>query len=683
MTQKQNAAIEQLRAYLTEAGLEILEEKEIDHARQFKISNGIDTCPINVYTSGKITTGGKQSPLKQQMEEWKNLQQAQVYPTLAPKDNLAAQNRAAKFIVAQAKIDTIKALIEQLPAEVTWRETDSSVAQLYQAEVKSSNDKVVITQYRTGMLMVQGRATRLFDEICDQLDRKLSQPPAERAARYIPEASRQAALSQMNQPEADTQGLTWLVEKLGREAYEFLYPHDQETLLSGAMLLQTAQSIDLKLPDYSVLVMPFARAYEGFLVKLFIHIGLAEPEKIEKNVKSIQVGSWLNELPELIVDTRHCHLGDDLKTAWTGSRHLLMHSDYVRQTRMATFDKAYNEICGVIIRAFERGFENFIKQPIELDLTKRKKTIPEQSDQTLQKREVRLEDFDEEWLLSRLETAGYKIERIEKSKSPIKWRVMGENWQLFCHREPKKMLIVRGEGQEEFLTWLHSEEQARVQAIDSSWPAFESHIGADEAGKGDYFGPLVVAAVYVTAETGLDLIKLGIRDSKNISDSVVAELALEIRERCPSEVHILMPLEYNAAYQRHQNLNRLLAEAHAKVTQALVERTGCRRVVADQFADPQVLEKAVQQQGLVLELEQRTKGEADVAVAAASILARESFVAAIEDFRSKAGMDIPLGASSPKVVEVGQAIVRRWGQAALERIAKVNFKTTEQILKHR
>jgi ribonuclease HIII len=72
-----------------------------------------------------------------------------------------------------------------------------------------------------------------------------------------------------------------------------------------------------------------------------------------------------------------------------------------------------------------------------------------------------------------------------------------------------------------------------------------------------------------------------------------------------------------------------------------------------------------------------------VAVAAASILARESFVAAIEDLRAKSEMDIPLGSSSPRVIEIGQTIVSRWGPQALERIAKLNFRTTEKILKRR
>ena len=686
MTQKQDAAIAQLMAYVTGVGLELLERKEIDYGLQFRITDGTDICVVNVYTTGKITVGGKRTDLRQRLEEWKNLQQASAQGVVRRNDESVAQNRATKFIVAQAKIDKIRSLIKEMPGEITWREGGSAGAQVYQAEIRADGDKVVITQYRTGTLMVQGRASALFDLVCDRLDQKLSQSIADRATRYIPEESRLAALDRMSQPEAETEALTWLIEQLGQDTYDFLYPHDRETLLSGAALLQAVKAIKLKLPDYSVLVMPFARAYEGFLVKLFVHIGLADATKIERNVQAIQVGRWLDELAELIADPyRHGHIVDDLKTAWAGSRHLTMHSDPARQVKMSTFEEAQNEICGVLMRAFRRGFSKFVKRPIALKQKGNKETADKstQPPKKTKKKEIEIEGIDETRLLRRLEEAGHTVEYFEDPTYATKWRVVTDTWKVFCPREPGDKIVVRGPGREDFLAWLHGEEIPVTLPAVPSLANIQAHIGVDEAGKGDYFGPLTVAAVYVTAESALDLIRWGVRDSKTMSDTVIAELALKIRERCPNVVHVLMPPEYNAAYQRHQNLNRLLAEAHAKVIEALVEQTGCRRVVNDQFAAPHILEEALAERGLSVDLEQRTGGESDIAVAAASILARESFVAAIEDFRVKAGMDIPLGSSSPKVVEVGKAIVRRWGPAALERIAKLNFKTTGQILGRR
>jgi ribonuclease HIII len=191
-------------------------------------------------------------------------------------------------------------------------------------------------------------------------------------------------------------------------------------------------------------------------------------------------------------------------------------------------------------------------------------------------------------------------------------------------------------------------------------PGYKTHIGADEAGKGDYFGPLVVAAAHVTQDAAYDLIRWGVRDSKAMSDSVISELALKIRERCSNVVEILMPPEYNQAYRRHRNLNQLLAEMHARAIAKLVRRSGCKRVIVDQFGDPRLLERFLEETGVRIELEQRVRGEVDVAVAAASILAREGFL--------------------PEIVVTGREILKRWGPKGLERIAKLHFKTTSRVL---
>lgn len=192
---------------------------------------------------------------------------------------------------------------------------------------------------------------------------------------------------------------------------------------------------------------------------------------------------------------------------------------------------------------------------------------------------------------------------------------------------------------------------------------------------------LVSAAVYLDEATALDLIRRGVKDSKSMSDNTIRNLALQIREVCPYHtVKLLMPPEYNQAYAQHQNLNTVLAELHATVIIDLAERAGCQTVLVDQFADPLVLQKAVGRLSKQIDLSQRTKGEEDIAVAAASILAREAFVAAIEDYRVKSELEIPLGSSAPEVVRVGKAIVRKWGEQGLARIAKMNFKTTRNIL---
>ena len=154
------------------------------------------------------------------------------------------------------------------------------------------------------------------------------------------------------------------------------------------------------------------------------------------------------------------------------------------------------------------------------------------------------------------------------------------------------------------------------------FPRVKGHIGTDESGKGDYFGPLVAAGVFVPEGQGEVLKELGVRDSKRISDNRIRDLAEQIKSGYPHSVVSIGPERYNALYTKIKNLNKLLAWAHARVIENILEEVNCGRVVADQFGDEGYIRNALMKRGKDIELIQRTKAEDDPAVAAASILAR-------------------------------------------------------------
>jgi ribonuclease HIII len=204
-------------------------------------------------------------------------------------------------------------------------------------------------------------------------------------------------------------------------------------------------------------------------------------------------------------------------------------------------------------------------------------------------------------------------------------------------------------------------------------------IGTDEAGKGDYFGPLVVAGVYVTEATAVLLRQIGVRDSKKLSDKRIAAMSVEIRQTCPVNVVAIGPERYNDMYAKIRNLNRLLAWAHARVIENLLEKIECGRVVSDQFGDERVLQRALMEKGKRVELVQRHRAEDDVAVAAASIIARGEFVHRLEQLSQSYGVDLHKGAGPP-VLTSGRRFVAQHGREALGKVAKLHFKTTQQIL---
>jgi ribonuclease HIII len=204
-------------------------------------------------------------------------------------------------------------------------------------------------------------------------------------------------------------------------------------------------------------------------------------------------------------------------------------------------------------------------------------------------------------------------------------------------------------------------------------------IGIDESGKGDYFGPLVIAAVFVDATTQDELALMQVRDSKKISDGRILEMAQDIKTICPHSVITIGPHKYNELYAKIRNLNRLLAWGHAKALETLLERVSCERAIADQFGDERLILNALQEKGRKIVLEQRTKAESDIAVAAASILARAEFLVRLKRLSGEIGTTLPKGAS-PAVELAGKMVVKKYGQERLGTVAKLHFKTTKAVL---
>jgi len=204
-------------------------------------------------------------------------------------------------------------------------------------------------------------------------------------------------------------------------------------------------------------------------------------------------------------------------------------------------------------------------------------------------------------------------------------------------------------------------------------------IGIDESGKGDYFGPLVIAAVFVDATTQGELKLMEVRDSKKISDGRILEMAPDIKTICPHSVIAIGPQKYNELYAKIKNLNRLLAWGHAKALENLLERVPCERAISDQFGNERLILNALQDKGRTIVLEQRTKAESDLAVAAASILARAEFLLRLKRLSNEVGTTLPKGAS-PTVELAARMVIKKHGQDRLGHVAKLHFKTTQAVL---
>src|SRR6266699_7209527 len=211
---------------------------------------------------------------------------------------------------------------------------------------------------------------------------------------------------------------------------------------------------------------------------------------------------------------------------------------------------------------------------------------------------------------------------------------------------------------------------------------FEPHLGVDESGKGDFFGPLVIAGVFVDRKTARQLLDLGVQDSKRIgSDARIHALAKEIRRIAGTgtDVVAIGPARYNELYKKFGNLNSLLGWGHARVIENLLARKpDCPRSLSDKFADARVIENALLRHGRKIRIEQRPRAESDIAVAAASILAREAFIDWLERKGKEFGVRLGRGVSG-EIKSTAATIVEKHGPQMLSQIGKVHFRTAHEV----
>jgi ribonuclease HIII len=205
----------------------------------------------------------------------------------------------------------------------------------------------------------------------------------------------------------------------------------------------------------------------------------------------------------------------------------------------------------------------------------------------------------------------------------------------------------------------------------------EGHIGVDESGKGDFFGPLVIAACYVGPEHLAEL--EGVKDSKKLTDLQSLRLSDSIKRVCPCSVIAIGPAKYNELYAKFRNLNSLLAWGHARAIENVLELQPASRVISDQFAaGGNAVKKALFEKGRAIEFVSQVRAEADIAVAAASVLARAEFLRRLKRLGEEWGIDLPKGASPP-VIAAGKKFVAKHGAEALVNVSKSHFKTTQQL----
>ncbi len=207
----------------------------------------------------------------------------------------------------------------------------------------------------------------------------------------------------------------------------------------------------------------------------------------------------------------------------------------------------------------------------------------------------------------------------------------------------------------------------------------KEYIGSDESGKGDVFGPLITTAFFVDEKSKLRLAQLGVRDSKDLSKTQITEIAKKIRIEFPNnfETIALYPEKYNELYEKIKNLNALLTWTHSKAISNLLDKHKCNNIIVDKFSS-RPLNISSENYDSNVDVLQITKGERFIGVAAASIIARDTFNKWFLRMKNN-NFDFPKGASK-NVEETIKFFIKKYSFEEAKKVSKIHFKTVQKFL---
>lgn len=477
----------------------------------------------------------------------------------------------------------------------------------YIFEISDNHDKITVTQFLSGKLLLQGIDSALATRIREIINTINPISNIEEALTYIPKKQQTETKQVIDQ----INGFDAYCEKarnvLSTDAYNYLSFIDKKQIVTAFGLLEAIKDNSISLPLYNPVVYPVAKAFEGFILKMMMDKEAFTIEEYKDNPEIAQIGNWLRnqKFNKYIKDPRRDgHVSNLLIAAWEGIRCEELHSDPARNavsTDIITVEQAEAKI-GAVCNAI---------------------------------------------------TSGYNV------------------------------IIKNGYAEKEMISMQNNKKQNITPSV-KELPVFDCHIGTDESGKGDYFGPLVIAGVYVTKQQEEVLADLGVRDSKRIPDNRNKELAKKIEEllgkKCVSIVCI-SPERYNSLYDEiGRNLNKVLGWGHARVMENLLSDNVCENAIADQFGDETIIKRALLVKGKSLNLIQSPKAERDIGVAAASILARARFLNELERLGKILGVTLSKGVNST-VESIAKNIYENGGLEKLKQFVKLHFQTTQKIIK--
>lgn len=307
-----------------------------------------------------------------------------------------------------------------------------------------------------------------------------------------------------------------------------------------------------------------------------------------------------------------------------------------------------------------------------------------------------MQDLFQQKALKEIENLSQKLTKLDFTvSSPIK-KLYNYEITVNSNKEQAKVLVYFGkkgiktviQGNSEINLYKELNDVIFGEQLFSITPdaeiKFIEYIGTDESGKGDYFGPLVVAAVFVNDKTTLKLQEAGVQDSKLISDNNIKVIESKIKKIIGDKYEIVQinPEKYNKLYESFNNLNKIMGWAHSKAIENLLKKIDCPNVISDKFGNEKLIKDELKKKNIDLNLYQTPKAERYTAVAAASILARGKVVDWFNIKSREVGFQIPKGGGA-SVNDAARRVLTKFDDNYLKKMIKFHFKNSQSILRNK
>ncbi|MDR0622257.1 MAG: ribonuclease HIII, partial [Deltaproteobacteria bacterium] len=510
------------------------------------------------------------------------------------------------------------------------------------------------------------------------------------------------------------------IKLFGGDVYAFLPPTERITLVSAVGMLKMVRATKPSLPCLNVFLFPFASVYRGFIIKLVLLKFDYDLPRYHKDRENFPIEHYVcgRALGRFIVGRPSLYgVLDRIIKVWDGLRCLDTKVDttpapgldglvsyFQLEDRIAEMAESMREAYStfVCVSSKDHDYDLFVSQPLGMgsknqifhatmavsadgqlrpDQTEETGEVPDMARPIYSPKAIAWNGPYDPALASGPDTDQGGFPGKRTIPSPPRLPNLPDMPTLQGKPEPQAPAWFRELTESPKLSAppaLGSKPWAKAVRPTKPMAAFAERIGTDESGKGDYFGPLVVAGVYLDSGLAEKLERIGVRDSKANSDAQNLAQAKRIKEILGKEkyrLEAIFPTEYNRRHSEIGNLNLLLAEAHAEVIGGLLSKVACSQAVIDQFAKEGLIMAALEKKGLSVEVFQTPKAERDLAVAAASILARAGFLTGLGQLGDEYGLKLVKGASSAVDRQI-RDIHRNHGLEALGKLGKLHFANT-------